>query len=310
MELLNKYQNGNATVEIYQDGTRIIEWDDNEELTLDFPLNIDIRLMTKCDFGFNPTTGKSVCTFCHESARTDGEECDYLALIQVLKEANLPAGIELAIGMNDLTVGLIQFLFTCKNNGWIVNGTINQGALAKKSNQAILQRLISSYLLKGVGISFRPRMPKMPKWLLDYDNTVVHTIAGIDDFEEVKKLADQGVKKILVLGEKNFGFNRGKVDLTSQSHVTWRTRIMELTEVFDVVSFDNLALYQLQIKDKLKPEHWKEFYQGEHSFYINAVDKYFAPSSRSSLYIKKFGEISLRDYFKFLENQTINIKDE
>lgn len=310
MELLNKYQNGNATVEIYQDGTRIIEWDDNEELTLDFPLNIDIRLMTKCDFGFNPTTGKSVCTFCHESARTDGEECDYDNLFKILEEADLPKGIELAIGVNDLTVNLIEFVYKCSDKGWIINGTINQGALAKKVNQDILKQLIEFNGLKGVGISYRPKMPKMPKWLLDYDNTVVHTIAGIDDFEEVKKLADQGVKKILVLGEKNFGFNRGKVDLTSQSHVTWRTRVMELTEVFDVVSFDNLALYQLQIKDKLKPEHWEEFYQGEHSFYINAVDKYFAPSSRSSLYIKKFGEISLRDYFKFLENQTINIKDE
>lgn len=310
MELLNKYQNGNATVEIYQDGTRIIEWDDNEELTLDFPLNIDIRLMTKCDFGFNPTTGKSVCSFCHESARTDGVECDYTSLLEVLVGANLPKGMELAIGMNDLTPALQGFLQSCKAHGWIVNGTINQGALSKRGNQRILRTLIENRLLHGVGVSYRPKMPKMPKWLLDYDNTVVHTIAGIDDFEEVKKLADQGVKKILVLGEKNFGFNRGKVDLTSQSHVTWRTRVMKLTEVFDVVSFDNLALYQLQIKDKLKPEHWEEFYQGEHSFYINAVDKYFAPSSRSSLYIKKFGEISLRDYFKFLENQTINIKDE
>ena len=60
MELLNKYKNGNCTIEIYSDGTRIIEWPDGEEMKLDFPLNIDIRLMTKCDFGYNPTTGKSV----------------------------------------------------------------------------------------------------------------------------------------------------------------------------------------------------------------------------------------------------------
>lgn len=151
MKLLNTYQNGNATVEIFSDGTRTIEWKDGEELDLDFPLNIDIRLMTKCDFGYNPTTGKSVCSFCHESARTDGEECDYQALLEVLTEANLPAGIELAIGMNDITTGLISFLQSCKSYGWIVNGTINQGALAKRGSQTKLRTLIDNDLLKGVG---------------------------------------------------------------------------------------------------------------------------------------------------------------
>lgn len=309
MKLLNTYQNGNATVEIFSDGTRTIEWKDGEELDLDFPLNIDIRLMTKCDFGYNPTTGKSVCSFCHESARTDGEECDYQALLEVLTEANLPAGIELAIGMNDITTGLISFLQSCKSYGWIVNGTINQGALAKRGSQTKLRTLIDNDLLKGVGISFRPKMPKMPKWLLEYNNTVVHVIAGIDDFKEVAKLAEQGVKKVLVLGEKDFGFNAGRVNLKSNSHKEWKSKIMLLSYYFDVLSFDNLALEQLAIKSKLKQETWDEFYQGEHSFYINAVGKYFAPSSRSAILNIPFGKTGLREYFKMLENQIINVRD-
>lgn len=307
MELLNKYKNGNCTIEIYSDGTRIIEWPDGEEMKLEFPLNIDIRLMTKCDFGYNPTTGKSVCSFCHESARTDGKECDYDQLLSQLK--HLPAGMELAIGINDFTEGLEFFLGRCKAYGFIVNGTVNQGALAKKSNREWLARLISNNLLKGVGVSYRPRMPDIPKEVIEYPNTVLHVIAGIDDFEGVKNLANQGVKKILVLGEKDFGFNKGNVNLSSESHKEWKARIMELAKAFDIISFDNLALEQLDIKSKLPDSMWKEFYQGEHSFYINAVDQYFAPSSRSNLLKKGFGETNLFDYFKMLESQLINVRD-
>ena len=43
------YKNGNATVTIEKDGTRIIEFVD--ELNLEYPLNIDIRVSTQCSFG-------------------------------------------------------------------------------------------------------------------------------------------------------------------------------------------------------------------------------------------------------------------
>ena len=84
---------------------------------------------------------------------------------------------------------------------------------------------------------------------------------------------------------------------------------MELAKAFDIISFDNLALEQLDIKSKLPDSMWQEFYQGEHSFYINAVDQYFAPSSRSNLLKKGFGETNLFDYFKMLESQLINVRD-
>ena len=88
-----EYQNGNSTVELFNDGTRIINFEGN--LKLDYPLNIDIRVSTACSLGFNPKTNKATCEFCHESARTDGKECDYNELKKMLK--GLPKGIELAI---------------------------------------------------------------------------------------------------------------------------------------------------------------------------------------------------------------------
>jgi hypothetical protein len=66
-----------------------------------------------------------------------------------------------------------------------------------------------------------------------------------------------------------------------------------------VVSFDNLALEQLKINRFLLPEQWEEFNQGEHSFYINAVDEYFAPSSRSNEKTD-WTNITISEYFKII----------
>jgi len=62
-------------------------------------------------------------------------------------------------------------------------------------------------------------------------------------------------------------------------------------------------LEQLNIKRFLTPEKWEEFNQGEHSFYINAVDKYFAPSSRSSEKTD-WNEMTIPDYFKTIEKNS------
>lgn len=103
-----KYRNGNAVVTLdLRDGTRIIEYPDNEPLTLQTPLNIDIRVSTQCPYGYNVETQKSTCEFCHESALVDGQECHYGVLQQVLMDAKLPRVTEIALGVNQVTDDLI-----------------------------------------------------------------------------------------------------------------------------------------------------------------------------------------------------------
>lgn len=289
-----QYQNGNSTIELSNDGTRVITYDDT--LQLQYPLNIDIRVSTKCAFGYNPKTGKAVCDFCHESARTDGTECDYQSLQHKL--IGLPKGIELAVGANQLTQGLYDFIDWCDGNGYVVNLTLNQGHI--KRDQEMVKKCYSKGIIKGLGISYRSSLKwDIPQFVLDNPNTVFHVIAGIDEISEVLSLKDRGVKKILVLGEKNFGFNEGKVDLSTKKHKEWLWFISKLFTTFDVTSFDNLGLEQLRVKRFFKDDMWEEFNQGEHSFYINAVDNYFAPSSRSN---KKtnWNEVSIEEYFNQL----------
>jgi hypothetical protein len=294
--MLTKYNNGNATISIDNDGSRVIEYEDT--LSLDFPLNIDIRLSTQCSFGYNPNTGKAFCDFCHESARTDGSECDYDSLRDKL--TGLPKGIELAIGANQFTAGLYEFILWCGLQEYIVNLTVNQGHLKRDSEG--LRHIIECGFIKGLGVSYRSSLKwDIPQFILDYENTVFHVIAGIDTFHDVEALAKKWVKKILVLGEKDFGFNQGKVDLTTRSHKEWFWWIRNMFNVFDVVSFDNLALEQLKISRFFSDKNWEVFNQGEHSFYINAVDKYYAPSSRSNMK-SHWDMCSVPDYFKILKN--------
>ena len=290
--MLVNYKNGNADITLYPDGTRIIEFDG--DLNLDMPLNLDIKVSSQCSLGLNPKTGKAFCSFCHESNTTDGKECDYNAL--QAKLIGLPKGIELAIGCNKLTNGLKRFIVWCDTQGFIVNLTVNQGHV--KRDFFGLYELIENGLIKGLGVSYRGGLNfDVPKEILDYENTVFHVIAGIDTFDEVVALRDKGVRKLLVLGEKNFGFNEGNVDLSSRKHREWFWWVHKTFSIFDVVSFDNLALEQLKLKRFFTQENWDVFNQMEHSFYLNAVDQTMSPSSRSP-HKTAWEEIGLGDYYK------------
>ena len=289
--ILHSYKNGNANITLYQDGTRVIEFPD--EIKLVYPLNIDIRVSSKCAFGLNEKTGKAICDFCHESATTNGQDADLSYLKQILSD--LPSGIELAIGVNGWTFELIGFLIFCKKKGFVVNTTVNQGHLRR--DKSTIDYVLGAGLIKGLGVSYRKGMIDISQKILDYENTVVHVIAGIDSFEDVLNLHTKGVKKILILGEKDFGFNLGKVKLVTHSHREWYRRVHELFSKFKVVSFDNLALEQLSI-DRFVID-WDTMYQHEYSFYINAVDKYYALSSRSPVKTN-CSEMTIKQYFSKL----------
>ena len=300
-----RYKNGNASVWLdLRDGTRIIEYPDNERLTLETPLNIDIRVSTQCPYGYNTVTKKSTCAFCHESALVSGQECHYGILQQVLMDAKLPRGTEIALGVNEVTDDLIQFVKNLWKLGLVVNITMNERYITEYGDVRLKQLMPFVF---GLGISYRSLQGclSLPDWIADYPHTVIHVINGIDDFDDVKNL---GVKyhKLLILGEKDFGFNRGKVDLDTPEHQEWKANVMQLTKIFDIVSFDNLGLQQLEIRGKITDEEYKSFYQGEHSMYINAVEQYFAPSSRTRNHIKCFGETDLRSYFQYCESQEVS----
>lgn len=57
---------------------------------------------------------------------------------------------------------------------------------------------------------------------------------------------------------------------------------MNILDDFKVISFDNLSIEQLNIKNKVSEEVWDNFYSGDdgtHTFYIDMVERKFAQSS-------------------------------
>ena len=66
------------------------------------------------------------------------------------------------------------------------------------------------------------------------------------------------------------------------------------------LSFDNLALEQMDIQQYFSPEIWKSLYMGDDftfTMYIDAVNQKYAPTSRSSKRIS-FSTMTLINYFQ------------
>lgn len=287
MKQIAHYQNGNTTVTVFDDGTKIREYENIPEIL--HPESIDVKITNYCDMG---------CAYCHESSTTSGAHADLSKLLDVLSE--LPAGVELAVGGgNPLShPQLIDSLMILKAQGLIANITINQGHL--KRYQDMIAQLIEKELVKGIGISITTNNFKHVKPLLEItDNIVYHLIAGVNKVEIVDKLIELGTCKVLVLGYKLFGFGKEfySEEVNDELKKWYRALPNYIGEC--TLSFDNLAIEQLKVKRLFTHDGWDKFYMGDDfcfTMYIDAVKQQYAPTSRSNKRTS-FNDCSLIEYF-------------
>ena len=287
MDIISKYQNGNTTVIIYEDGTKIREFDNTPEIY--FPESLDVKITNYCDLG---------CKYCHENSTIKGEHADLEKLKAVL--ISLPAGVELAIGGgNPLDhPSLIEFLIWCQERGLICNITVNQRHL--KKHLATLETLIEEKLIYGLGISIVNNHYREIEYLKTLTNNIVyHLIAGVNNVSELDSLNSIGNCKVLILGYKNFG--RG-VDYYSKevdkNIELWQKQLPLYLGKFSI-SFDNLALEQLNVQSMISRNIWDSFYMGDDfsfTMYVDAVKQEYGPTSKS-LDRVSFNEMSLFEYF-------------
>lgn len=279
MELLYKYRNGNYNVYLFNDGTKIRQT--NESVWKpDFAENIDIKLTNKC-------TGTN-CIYCHEGSEPNGKNGDILNLKFF---DTLHKGQEVALGGGNIFEhpDLLSLLEKLNTKHIICNITVNQFHFFKYLD--LIKTLIKDKLVYGVGVSLNYPTKQLIDTLKKpiFKNVVIHTINGILTSEQVYKLKDKDIK-LLILGYKHLRrgdeyFNKEK-NLIERNQKWLEDNILELFNHFKVVSFDNLALEQLHIKDKLDKETWEENYMGDDgssTFYIDCVNKQFAKSSTSPL---------------------------
>ena len=267
MKILSKYKNGNYIVTLYEDGTKIKE---NNESFFDseFPDSFDLKITDYCD---------NNCPMCHENSSILGKHGNLSHPIF----DSLPNGIEIAIGGgNPLShPDLISFLKKMKNKNIICNMTVNENHFLKNIN--LIKFLIKEKLIFGLGISLTKISEETLIFASEYKNTVFHVINGI--FMDYHKIANKGYK-ILILGYKKFGRGESYFNKNIDSNMFITKKLIQLLfKQFKIISFDNLAIDQLDIKSLLKDE-FDSIYMGndgESSMYIDLVNEEFAISSTS-----------------------------
>jgi hypothetical protein len=240
------------------------------------PESMDIKITNKCDMG---------CAFCHENSTAGGLHGDIMSLKFI--ETLLPY-TELALGGgNPLThPDLVPFLEKCKSLKLIPSMTINQVHFMKPEYAELIDKLVSEKLIYGLGISLTRATDEFIARVKKYPNAVIHIINGVQPLPEVRKLYDQNLK-VLILGYKMF---RRGIEYFSEAVDSAKTEyyaeLADMTKRFDVVSFDNLALNQLEVKRLLTDDEWNEFFMGNdgsHTMYIDCINKQYARSSTAPI---------------------------
>ena len=240
------------------------------------PESMDIKITNKCDMG---------CAFCHENSTADGLHGDIMNLKFI--ETLLPY-TELALGGgNPLThPDLVPFLEKCKSLKLIPSMTINQVHFMKPEYAELIDKLVNEKLIYGLGISLTRATEEFVEKVKKYPNAVIHIINGVQPLAEVRKLYDQNLK-VLILGYKMF---RRGIEYFSEAVDSAKTEyyaeLADMTKRFDVVSFDNLALNQLEVKRLLTDDEWNEFFMGNdgsHTMYIDCINKQYARSSTAPI---------------------------
>lgn len=298
MELLGRYKNGNFVTTILSDGTKIRETKDDEFIP-SFAENMDVKLTNKCDGG---------CAWCHEGSSINGKHSDILneKFIDTLHPYQ-----EVAIGGGDATShpDLIPFLQKLKEQKVIANMTVNQIHFEKK--QELIKKLVDEKLIYGLGVSLVNPTKHFIELIKQYPNAVIHVINGVLKPSDIKALENNNLK-MLILGYKhlrrgNKYFEEEQNDIETKQQWLYEN-LEDIIQKFKVVSFDNLAIEQLDVKRLLTQEEWNEFYMGDDgkvTYYVDMVERKFAQSSTAP-FNKRYDLLdSVDDMFKAVKGENV-----
>nr|DAR46311.1 MAG TPA: Molybdenum cofactor biosynthesis protein A barrel, LIGAND BINDING PROTEIN [Caudoviricetes sp.] len=295
MGLLGRYKNGNFVTTILSDGTKIRETEDDEFIP-SFAENMDIKICNYCDMG---------CKFCHEGSTINGKFGNILneKFVDTLHPYQ-----EVAIGGGDATShpDLIPFLQKLKERKVIANMTVNQIHFEKKHE--LIKRLVNEKLIYGLGVSLVNPTKHFIELIKQYPNAVIHVINGVLKPSDIKALENNNLK-MLILGYKhlrrgNEYFEEEQNDIETKQQWLYEN-LEDIIQKFKVVSFDNLAIEQLNVKRLLTQEEWDEFYMGDDgkvTYYVDMVERKFAQSSTAP-FDKRYDLLdSVDDMFHVITN--------
>lgn len=243
---------------------------------------MDIKITNKCNMG---------CAFCHENSTCDGKHSD--ALNSKFLET-LPEWTECAYGGGNVLEypDLVPLLRKSKNLHLISNITVNQKHFME--NLSLLRELSKQKLIYGLGISLtNPYEEGFITAVKTFPNAVIHVINGVVTPAQLSALGCKDLK-ILILGYKEV--RRGvayKADVDHMVEFRKNRLYASLPFIaehnwFKTISFDNLALEQLEPKRFLSDEFYQTHNLGDDglmgeqtsaSYYVDLVENVFARNS-------------------------------
>ena len=295
--LIGSYKNGNYKVFLFDDGTMIRHTEENVYRS-EFPDSIDIKITNKCD---------GSCMFCHEKSTPEGS---HGKILDIPFLNSLHPYTQLAIGGGNVMEhpDFIPFLIWCKEKNLITSITLNQKHFME--NLDTVRYLVDNKLIYGLGVSLVYPTQEFIDAVKKFENSVIHVIAGIISSSIMEKLYNNHLK-LLILGYKRFGngkqyyeLHRSPIDL----NINWlKKELVNIIKEFNTVSFDNLAISQLNIKDILSEDMWDKFYMGDdgsHTMYVDTVNEQFAVSSTSTVR-HKYLEETIEDMFKIVKEDCL-----
>ena len=268
------YKNGNYTVMLDLSNGSKMRFNNLDNLTPDHAESIDITISKYCEMG---------CQFCYAGCSKNGEHADIMSPSFI---DNLPPYTELALNGNEpLHPDLVPFLEKCKKLKLVPSITVNQTTFMK--NIDLLKRLSDDKMIYGLGVSLTNASDSFIKAVQKFPNAVIHVVNGIVNTGQLYVLSNKGLK-ILILGYKTvgrgieyYGHNALMVETEKSSLYNDLENIIN-ENWFDVVSFDNLALEQLEVKRLMSEDEYQRFYMGDDgkfSMYIDMVSKRFYKNS-------------------------------
>lgn len=288
------YRNGNYLVAIDpKDGTKIRITMDNT-FRPDFAESADVTLTYKCDGG---------CPFCYADCTENGKHADLSSAEVNVFIDSLHPFTELALNGNDLSIpGLEEFLTKLKKRQVIANLTVNQKHFIKHKQKLI--SLLKDDFISGLGVSVTDVFDHSLSDVLSEletmnlnDRIILHVVAGIVSISDLNFMKNKNLK-ILILGYKTKGrgieFYNPEVDSKITELENMLPRMFE-EKWFKLISFDNLALSQLNVKDKVSEDCWARNYMGDDgtfTFFIDLVKgRYASDSLTSEIYAIKHWNI-------------------
>lgn len=295
MSKANTYKNGNYFVTIFTDGTKIrIQPNDDEDFIPAFSESTDTCITRKCGVG---------CPFCYEGCSVNGKHGD---LFKYPFINNLHPYTEMALNGNDLDHPDIEkFLEHLHIQKVYTNITVHQNQFI--NNYERLKEWQRKGWVHGIGVSLNNANEDLIKKMNSLDNTVLHTIIGILSEEDINILKNNNIK-VLMLGYKDMSrgitYKESHNDVIDSNRKYVYDNIKDIVNYFDVLSFDNLALKQLDVKRILSEDEWNKFYMGDdghYTFYIDLVEGLFAKNSISTDRYP-IGDMTIDEMFQFIQN--------